>query len=49
MEKKEKNITISFDEYEKLKESDKVLDALYAGGVENWEWFEVSLEEYYDE
>jgi hypothetical protein len=37
-------ITISQKEYEDLLESQKILDALYAGGVDNWEWYDASLE-----
>ena len=28
-----------------LEKSERVLDALYAGGVDNWEWYDDSLEE----
>jgi len=37
-------VTISTTEYEDLLESQKILDALYSGGVDNWEWYDASLE-----
>lgn len=40
----EETVTISKEEYEELLESQKILDALYAGGVDNWEWYDASLE-----
>ncbi len=36
-------VTISAGEYEELKQAKKVLEALYAGGVDNWEWFGEAL------
>ncbi len=42
-------VTISKKEYERLVEDSKVLDALHAGGVDNWEWYDESLEQYYSE
>lgn len=41
------NRTISNEEYEELLDRDKVLTALEAGGVDNWEGYEISLEELY--
>ena len=38
-------VTISKKEYEDLLHDSKVLGALYAGGVDNWEWYEESLSE----
>lgn len=38
-------VTISKEEYEELLKSQKILDALYAGGVDNWEWYDASLED----
>lgn len=35
----EETITISKKEYEQLKEDSKILGYLYAGGVDNWEWY----------
>jgi len=37
-------ITIHIDEYKELKEAYVILQALYAGGVDNWEWYDASLE-----
>jgi hypothetical protein len=37
-------VTISKTEYEDLLESQKILDTLYASGVDNWEWYDASLE-----
>jgi len=39
----EETITISETEYRELLQASKTLDALYAGGVDNWEWFEEAL------
>ena len=33
-------VTISLDEYNKLIEDSKLLDALFAAGVDNWEGYE---------
>ena len=49
MNKQEETVTITRTQYEALVEDSKVLDALRAGGVDNWEWYEASLEEHYDE
>ncbi len=38
-------ITISKEAYDKLVRSEKELYALYAGGVDNWEWYSESLQE----
>jgi hypothetical protein len=40
----EPTITITTKEYEGLLEDQKILQALYAGGVDNWEWYSESLE-----
>lgn len=37
-------VQISKYEYKKLVHDQKVLNALYAGGVDNWEWYDASLE-----
>ena len=37
-------VTITKEEYESLLEDSKILTALYAGGVDNWEWFDASME-----
>lgn len=37
-------ITITRKEYDELLEDSKILQALYAGGVDNWEWYDDSLE-----
>lgn len=37
------------EEYADLLEDSKKLQALEAGGVDNWEWYDLSLEEYYQE
>ena len=41
--------TISQEEYEELLERDRVLSALEAGGVDNWEWYDDSLQSIYEE
>ena len=38
-------IKITIKRYNELLKSEKILDALYAGGVDNWEWYEESLKE----
>ena len=40
-------VTISKTEYERLIESYEILQCLYAGGVDNWQWYDESLEEYW--
>lgn len=37
-------IAISKERYEELLESESILLALEAGGVDNWEWYSESLE-----
>jgi hypothetical protein len=37
-------VTISTDEYESLKESDRKLSALEAAGVDNWEGYDYAME-----
>lgn len=39
---------ISKEEYEELVGRDKTLTALEAGGVDNWEWYDESLRQYYE-
>jgi hypothetical protein len=43
----EKKIEISMEEYNLLKDCQEQLYALEAGGVDNWEWYSDSLQEYY--
>lgn len=43
-----KTVTISQEEYDKLIRDQKILNALYAGGVNNWEWYSDSLQEIWD-
>ena len=38
-------ITIPVSRYKELLKSEEILDALYAGGVDNWEWYSESLKE----
>ncbi len=42
------NKSISKKEYEELLDRDRKLTALEHGGVDNWEWYAVSLAQYYD-
>lgn len=37
-------VTITKEEYDRLIARDKILTALEWGGVEDWEWYEQSLE-----
>lgn len=39
----EDTITISKQEYDQLVKDSEILEALYAGGVDNWEWYDESL------
>ena len=45
----EDTITISVERYNELIRSENILNALYAGGVDNWEWYEEALENMDDE
>ncbi len=40
---------ITEEEYKQLKKDQKMLRALEAGGVDNWEWYEDSLEQFWAE
>lgn len=40
----ESTISITQERYESLLRSERVLDALEAGGVDNWEWYYESLQ-----
>ena len=42
-------IEITEERYKELMHSEKVLNALYAGGVDNWDWYDESLSELEDE
>lgn len=44
----DEHITISMKVYKQLLRDSRVLEALEAGGVENWEWYNASLEDYRD-
>ncbi len=44
-----KSLRITLDKYEELMARDKILTALEAGGVDNWEGYEASLEELREE
>lgn len=39
------NITIPTVRYKQLLHDSKILNALYAGGVDNWEWYGEALAE----
>ena len=39
-------VTITKQEYSQLLDDQQWRHALTCGGVENWEWYEASLEEY---
>ena len=45
------SVEISKKRYEELLEAEKELNALHAGGVDNWEWYHESLKEagFFDE
>ena len=40
----EEQVTIAKSEYENLLERDKILSALEGAGVDNWEGFDIALE-----
>ena len=40
-----KMITVSLKLYKALIRDSEILNALYAGGVDNWEWYSASLED----
>lgn len=42
-------VTIPRKEYDALLQGDRILNALYAGGVDNWEWYGEALSALYDE
>ncbi len=42
-------ITIPLSEYNQLKRADRMLAALEVGGVDNWEWYSDSLQEFWAE
>lgn len=42
-------VTIEKEEYEELLRDQRMLDALKAGGVDNWEWYDDSLEDFFAE
>jgi len=42
-------VTIKKSEYLGLKKDEKMLRALEAGGVDNWEWYGDSLNEFFKE
>lgn len=42
----EEMITITKKEYEEMKRELRKLYALEAGGVDNWQWYDASLEDY---
>jgi len=39
------SVALSRSRYNELIEAEKILHKLYAGGVDNWEWYEEALEE----
>lgn len=43
----EPEVIITERDYKKLVEAEKILDALYAGGVDNWEGYHDALQDYY--
>lgn len=40
----DETVTISKKEYDELIEDRRILRLLQAGGVDNWEWYDASLE-----
>lgn len=48
VESKDKTIKISYKDYEELLDRDRLLGALESGGVDNWEWYGESIQQYYE-
>jgi len=44
----EETVTITKAEYDRLTDRDFKLTCLENGGVDNWEWYDDSLSDYYD-
>lgn len=42
----EEKVTITKQRFDELRKAEAVLNALEAGGVDNWEWYSKSLEEH---
>lgn len=45
----DETVTIPIERYKQLLRDSKVLNALEAGGVDNWEWYGEALESMEDE
>jgi hypothetical protein len=45
----EDTITIPIEEYNQLVEDQRILDALHAGGVDNWEGYDEALSGFSDD
>lgn len=45
----EEMISIPKKKYDELLKNSEILEALYAGGVDNWEWYGESLKEIFKE
>lgn len=43
------SVTVSPAHWKVINNRLRKLEALEAGGVDNWEWYDASLEEYYNE
>lgn len=46
MSSKDDEVTITLEEYQHLLKRDEQLSALEQGGVDNWEWYSQSLQDY---
>lgn len=44
-----KMVTITETEYNRLTRVDRMMNALEAGGVDNWEWYGDSLADFWEE
>ena len=49
MSEPQQTVTIPLSEYTALRKADRTLDALYAGGVDDWEWYGDSMQPLWDE
>jgi hypothetical protein len=45
----EQTVTITQKEYDELLEDQRILNALRRGGVENWQWYDASLEDHLED
>lgn len=42
-------VVLTQEEFDRLTRNDRILQALYAGGVDNWEWYGDAMQVIWDE